>query len=69
MGMTKAFHPLPLEQRGFHGLKPNLCKISLIDIALLEVVSAMITDAGIDPLLVDEITKKGVMTYIAQDGD
>jgi hypothetical protein len=26
MGMTQAFHPLPLKRRGFHGLKPNFCK-------------------------------------------
>ena len=43
-------------------------KASLIDIAPLEVVRAVITDVGITPVLADEITRKGVQILIARDG-
>jgi DeoR family transcriptional regulator of aga operon len=44
-------------------------KSSLIDIAPLEVVRAVITDVGIQPALADEISRKGVQVHIARDGN
>jgi hypothetical protein len=31
MGINKAFHPLPLKRRGFHGLKPKFCKNCIVE--------------------------------------
>jgi DeoR/GlpR family transcriptional regulator of sugar metabolism len=43
-------------------------KASLIDIAPLEVLSAIITDNRIDPLLIDRFSKRGVQVYISHEG-
>ena len=42
-------------------------KASLIDIAPLEVVRAVITDEGIPPSLMDEISRRGVEVHIARN--
>ena len=43
-------------------------KPSLIDIAPLDVVSAIVTDEGVDHQLVDHLTKRGIQVYISCDG-
>jgi DeoR family transcriptional regulator of aga operon len=44
-------------------------KASLIDIAPLSVVSAIVTDDKIEPAMVDNLTKRGIQVYISCEGN